>query len=539
MFGLLAGAGTASAHASLVGTDPAKGAVLPTAPEQATLTFSEPVRLPDGAVDLFDADGHELPAQARSVDDTVVVSLPAQLDSGTFVLSWRVVSADSHPISGALNFSVGSPSQQVAAVPQDQGGAAIPAFKGIVQALLYVGLFVSAGLALFAALFLPPSQGLRRLRLRLRSTMIVSGELAVLAAVLLLPITAAYQRGGGLTSLATLAPWRAGLTGPSALVALLIAIGLGVAAAALNGGPATGLRRGVVLGGVAVALGSLAIVGHTRSYGPTALVMASDVTHVVTAAVWFGGLVGLAMSLPALGGNARDAAGTVSRFSTAAAATLVAIVVAGSLLAWRILGSWAALVQTQFGWLFLGKISIVALTVAAAAWNRYRLVPRIASTVEQPAHSTQNLLRRSVRLEAGLLVGVLLITGFLVDRTPELTPPAAQAAETSKPDTSTATVGDVQITAKVRPGVVGRNTITLRIEDRGGKPIDPYAEPVVTLRSPQAQLDLGTQPLSTTGPGTYRLKTVIPTSGPWTIGVSLRLSEFRNPVVDLPIKIPN
>lgn len=536
VFGLLAGAGTASAHASLVGTDPSQDEVLPAAPEQATLTFSEPVRLPDGAVDLYDADGHELPVQARSVDDTVVVSLPARLDNGTFVLSWRVVSADSHPISGALNFSIGAPSQQVAPTSQD-GGAAIPVVKGIMRALLYVALFVSAGLALFAALFLPPNPELRRLRLRLRNATMISGELAVVLAVLLLPVTAAYQQGTGLSSLMTLAPWQAGLAGQNALVALLLAVGLGVAATALNERPLTGLRRWSALGGAAIALGSLAIVGHTRSYGPTALVVASDVTHVVIAAVWFGGLVGLVMSLPVLGGKARDAAVTVSRFSTVAAGTLAAIVVAGSLLAWRILGSWAALVQTQFGWLFLGKISIVALTVAIAGWNRYRLVPRITSTVNDPAHSAQSLLRRSVRLEAGLLVGVLLITGFLVDRTPELTPPAAKATELSKPDIATATVGSVRITANIRPGVVGSNTIILRIEDRGGKAIEPYAEPVVSLRSAEAELDLGTRPLSVTGPATYRLTAVIPAPATWTVAVSVRLSEFQNPVVELPVKI--
>ena len=45
---------------------------------------------------------------------TVTIRLPEGLMAGTHLLSWRVISADSHPVGGALTFSIGQPSAQPA-----------------------------------------------------------------------------------------------------------------------------------------------------------------------------------------------------------------------------------------------------------------------------------------------------------------------------------------------------------------------------------------------------------------------------------------
>ena len=85
------------------------------------------------------------------------------------------------------------------------------------------------------------------------------------------------------------------------------------------------------------------------------------------------------MTLPGLAGRREAAAALVSRFSTAAAAVLAALVLSGAFLAWRIVGSWDALLTDGYGQLLLVKIGVAALAVAIAAYNRFRLLPRMTA----------------------------------------------------------------------------------------------------------------------------------------------------------------
>lgn len=537
---LVCSAGPAAAHASLIDTDPADGAVVATAPEQVRFTFDEPVRLQDDAVHLFNAAGEEIPVQARLVDTEVLVGMPGGLEDGTYVVSWRVVSTDSHPIGGSLSFSIGAPSAHVAAVPQDQAGAAVISLHGITQGTLYLGLLASAGLVLFLVFFLPGRPGLEDVRRRVRRVVVLGAVVAVTGAVLLLPVTAVYQQGLGLSGLLSAKPWLDQLVSGNAVVTVLVAAGLGAALAVFAVGghaPLTGWRRVVVLGGAFVPLAALSLVGHTRAYGPVPLVMVTDMLHAATAAVWFGGLLGLTLTLPALADRERIAAGTLARFSTAAAGLLVLLTLTGTIQGWRILGSWAALVTTGYGVVLLTKLGLVALAIAVAAWNRYRLLPRIhGARKDRDNKSPARLLQIAVRTEAILLVVVLVLTGFLVNRSPE---PSAQAAEgqaAAEPATLTATAGDVRVVVHVRPQRIGRNTIVVHLQDSAGDPLEPYATPRVSIRS--SQVDLGSRPVTNIATGTYRLQAVIPTAGQWEIQVSVRTSEFDNPVVTLPMPIP-
>ena len=121
---------------------PRDGSVLKSAPRQITLTFTESVALLDDSFRVFDPDGRRVSTgEAKHVDgrsDAVRVSLPEGLGEGTFTVAWRVVSADSHPISGAFTFSVGEPSATPAAV--DTGpteNTATSALYDIVRYLAY------------------------------------------------------------------------------------------------------------------------------------------------------------------------------------------------------------------------------------------------------------------------------------------------------------------------------------------------------------------------------------------------------------------
>jgi methionine-rich copper-binding protein CopC len=104
-----AAAGPAAGHARLVAAAPAAEAVLAEPPAEIRLRFSEPVAAQLAEVAVIGPDGAEaFAARGAAAGDPaeVVVALPAPLPPGRYLLRWRAVSADLHPVEGAHGFEV-------------------------------------------------------------------------------------------------------------------------------------------------------------------------------------------------------------------------------------------------------------------------------------------------------------------------------------------------------------------------------------------------------------------------------------------------
>jgi copper transport protein len=193
---LLGGAGPASAHAALRSTDPADGSVVRSAPRNVTLTFTESVGLLDDSFRVYGPDGRrvhtEEPQHADGRSDTARTALPAKLGQGTYTVAWRVVSADSHPVSGAFTFSVGKASATAPAV--GTGPDEDPLTGSLYDAARYLAYLAAAlliGTAAFAVLCRPPeTPTLRKL--------LGTGWWTLLATTLaLLLLRAPYETGTG------------------------------------------------------------------------------------------------------------------------------------------------------------------------------------------------------------------------------------------------------------------------------------------------------------------------------------------------------
>src|SRR4051794_11095846 len=106
---------TAFSHASLLGTAPANDQVVKSAPSDITLTFSEHISVAFGGVKVFGPDGARVDVRGVAVDnDRVAVRMPKRIARGTYAVSWRVISADGHPVRGAFVFHVGAKSGSAA-----------------------------------------------------------------------------------------------------------------------------------------------------------------------------------------------------------------------------------------------------------------------------------------------------------------------------------------------------------------------------------------------------------------------------------------
>lgn len=527
LLAVFASAAPAAAHATLVSTDPVDGSVLARSPGQATLTFDERVSLPAEGVQAFDADGNPVAASASASDTLVTVDLPDRLGDGTYVVVWRVVSADGHPVAGSLTFSVGKPSVRVVSpkLPEPAGPAVTTAFS-TAQAASYIGLLLVVGLGIFAVLLLPAHVRADRPRSRIRTVTTAAAAVSVVAATAVLPLTVINQQGGGLADLTALETWTGIM--PATLIALaLLAIGLLLVRVSLKERVPLVRQRAALGLGTCLAVVSPALIGHSRAFEPQGPVIALDVLHVLAGSVWFGGLVGLAITLPAIAGRGSHAAEVLGRFSTLAAGVLAALVATGGLLAWRIVASWENLVGTRYGWLLLTKIALVALAAAIAAWNRYVLVPRArADGGHQERRSTAVRLGRVVTVEATVIVLVLALTGFLVNQSPRA---EAVVIPDGRTGVQTGQLGtDFKVLATMTPGRVGQNTVLVQLQDLSGEPLEPARLPEISLRSDE--FDLGQVKTSSVAAGTFRADAVLPAAGTWRVQVSLRLSEFDNPV---------
>lgn len=524
-------AGPAEAHATLVRSNPAEGAVLAAAPATAVFTFDEAVSLPDQGVKVFDAAGDTVASSAISRDAVVTVDLPDRMASGTYVVTWRAVSGDGHPIAGSLTFSIGRPSVAVAAPePAEAESPKVSATLSAVQGVGYLGLFLAAGLTVFASTLLPRNIAAGRSRTRIQGLAQASAVVALLATALTIPLTVIHQQGLGLERIADRDTWLAG--SPSAMAGLVL-LAVGFTLLGQNVGAAAEPRtRWFALSGVALVVVAPALTGHTRAFSPEPLVVGTDILHVLAGSVWLGGLVGIALTLPALAGQEAAAARTLARFSTAAAAVLVALTGTGLVLAWRILASWENLVGSTYGRILLVKLAVVLIVVTVAGWNRFVLLPRVRAAKRRPGRkSATTRIGSTVRVEAALLVVALLLTGFLVNKSPRAAPTAA-----GRPGVQTAELGDLELRATMTPGVRGQNTIRFRIQDSAGAPVALARLPTVSIRADD--LDLGTVPVARAGAGTCTADVVIPTAGRVEVQVGMRQSQFENPVATLTFRIP-
>ncbi len=530
---LLAGASPAAAHARLTGSDPTDGALLARAPTVVTLSFNEPVRLTSQEINVYDAEGQRVPSSARTSDTEVVIELddPTAMEPGTFVVGWFVVSADGHPISGSLTFSVGERSDGVAAPPAPPTSSEVViATQGVVIGAMYVGLLVAAGLAGFVALVLPRSYDGERVRRRIRIIARLAAGVATVAALVSVPAASVYAQGRELSDV--ISGFDRALVVDESISALLVVIGLVLVVATVTDRPPTSHRRMLLLVGAVVALLGPPLVGHTRSYQPSPLLIAADAVHLMAGAAWLGGLLGLVLTLRALAGRDELAATTLARFSTMAAGLLLAVAATGSVLAWQILGSWSAFLDTSYGRLLLVKIGLALLVAALGGWNRFWLLPRVRAMGFADASRAVDPVRRSVRAEALLLVALLGVSGFLVNQSPRPAPVEVPAGRTGVQDGA---LSDLEVLVLMTPRRQGPNTLLIQLQDESGEPVVTRSEPRVQLRS--GDLDLGSVPVTSADAGTWAADVLLPRAGVWEVEVGLRVSRFENPVTTVRFEV--
>jgi len=503
----------AAAHATLTSIDPADGARLDESPEVVRLTFSERVSVGLGGVRVLDADGDAVQDGAARADGEVVeVDLAPDLPEGTYVVSFRVISADGHPVRGGSVFGIGDGAVDTGALGRVTGGSDDRAWEvvGVAgRALAYAGVLLAAGGTAFLVLVHRSGDEHEPTRL-VRASALVGG----LASLVALPVQAALGTGQGLGSLfddGVLAEVAKDGVGLGVVLAL---VGLVIATASLRRAPL------LALAGAAVAAGSFATNGHTRAGSNVGLATVTDLAHLWAVAVWAGGLVLLWRVLRGHRDRERgDTVAIVGRFSTLATVTVVLVGVTGSVLAWNEVRSLDALTSTGYGRLLLAKVALVAWVAALGAYNHLRLVPALT---RGKATAALAQLWTTLRLEVLTLTVVVAITAVLVVVTPARTDAEGGVVERV---VELGEAGSVQLT--VAPARAGFNQIHLYLFDPDGRPADIAESVTLTLSLPAADLGPITRDAVRAGPAHLQLDgDDLAVAGTWTIDVSARVDRF-------------
>ena len=527
------------AHANYADSDPAANSALETAPERVTIRFTEPLEEALSEIQVLDSLGRRVDNQDSAVDtsDSKLMSVTIDsLDIGTYTVAWKNVSTvDGHLVRGAFVFSVGEPISGVSQTAiADQ-----PLFQSPLEPLVR-WLVLLGGLALVGVMGFKlivsgpvlrgsacPGTGSRldsvlRPALETASVRLVCAAFGVFlagsVAQLVVQASVVFESSllgtvvGPLWDILFETDW-----GGLWLWRMLLAIGSASVAVgawrwrndALTTSAAVGLGAGALL--------TISLTSHaaaTIDVNTEAVI--NDFIHLIAAAVWVGGLFGLAefvrltLNLAGPADRRRILSAVARRFSFVAGVSVFTIVLTGIYSAWAQVVVPAAL-DVPYGRALIVKVTVVCALLLIAAANLVWVRPRLRA-----AEGAAAWLKRLVTLEAVLAALVLLSVGFLTALEPARQVASRQGIGSAGALSFQDTVEDANLTLEIDPGLVGQNTISVYLSDPSGDAITNVTD--VRVRLSYLEADLGETPFSATdlGAGEFALeRQLVSIAGAW------------------------
>jgi copper transport protein len=518
----------ASAHAYLIKTVPAASGVLDAPPPNVQLTFDEAVEPRFAIVSVTDASGrqqttgpvHRSPANP----DTLVVPLRAHLPEGWYLIYWRAISVDGHPVQGAFTYAVGpnpGPAPQFP-VPSVSATATsprvlIPRWVMFFSLMAAIGLFVLRMLIARPVVRRVPGASLRALSV----AFVAASVIGVIAIPVYLDFSTANDSLRSVFDVTALVP----LFRVTAFGRAIADMGICFALFCLAAWVALWLDRPqrerrslaelIATAGALLAAAAVLVVpgaaGHAGQTSPRGLTLLFDWLHLASGSVWFGGLIGLLVFWFSLEARQRTAglSHVVPRFSKVALGSVAVLAATGIGETINHMPALNALWETGFGQAILVKTGLLAAALALASGNLLRSTPRLAASRQRPelGAGAVRLLRGLVSGEAVLVAGAVFAAAVLSSLAP---PPPAFALENSAvarvgPGRVVRTVSRAgyQLQVLVSPNkAAAPDSFALRIT-KNGRPVRG-ATVTLTFNHLEMQMPQQEYQLTETQPGIYR-----------------------------------
>ncbi|HZQ27767.1 MAG TPA: copper resistance protein CopC [Acidimicrobiales bacterium] len=526
--------GAAQAHAVLLRSTPGPQAALTTSPPSVLLHFSEAVENALGALRVYDNAGRDVgggqPTRTNANRDLELPLRP--LAEGTYVVDWRVVSADGHPAYGTFTFYVGTPSPGTA-LPDagnrlSQAASTVATWGyGVVRFLWFAAFLLLLGaLAVDRWVWRPAvddvgaagTPAVATFERRFRALVLVAAITLAAGTLLQLPAEAATVSGRTLTG--SLAPH---------VLGQILRTGFGrlwlvTAAAATVALVATLVRRRAAIAlGLTVAALAAAASGHARTERLPVLAVSMVALHLLAVALWVGGLAALlAAGLPAWralpdtrrGEQLRPALlqAVVTRFTRLAIVGVAVVLLTGTITALPQLGPLGNLWHVTWGRLLLAKIVLLVVALALAA--RHLLVTPARLTQPTQARAEVTTFERTSLTEAGALAAAVIIAAALVAVPPGRTVIIGSTGTLQRAQHA----GSYQVELTIDPLALGPNQLHLTFVNEAGiaaSEIGAATGALTPPTGPASPLDL--QPFSG---GQWVSQVTLPSAGPYRLTVS-------------------
>jgi copper transport protein len=529
---LLGPASPASAHAVLQRTTPAAQSVVQAAPTEVTLTFTEGVRPITDRVLIIGPDGSRVGGEPTADGSSIFIPLTGD-QRGTYLVSYRVISADSHPVSGAFTFSVGAAS----AVPSltDAGDKSDPVVTNaipVAKFIGYVGLVLVIGPVL-VLLFLWPDRLRRRVPARVVRTGLGLIAFSTLAALYL---QAPYTGGGGILSGGGLGDVIASSFGTALLVRLGLLVAIAIMLRPILAESGDGGRSGdgtvdlIVLGtlGAATVL-TWPLTGHPSASPVAAVSVVVDAIHLISMAVWIGGLVML-LGFLLRQASARELGAILPIWSRWAALAVSALLLAGVVNALIEIGTPAALTGTTYGRFIIAKTVLFLAVIGVAAYSRSLVRKHVVA--EQPGR-----MRIAIWAEVAITVVVLGLSSVLVQQTPART--EAENSDVSDSGYYSVLVDSPLYTLQVEldPATTGNNSMHLYAYQPGTTNPLAVEEWTSTTALPAAGVEPIDLPMLRFSPNHAITDFQLPAAGSWEFTFTLRTSEIDQATVTVTVDV--
>jgi copper transport protein len=580
----LAAPQAAAAHAVLVSTSPERGERVDEAPGEVSLRFNEPVEASFGAVRVFDARGERVDegdvTRPGGDSDAVGVALPRGLEEGAYTATFRVVSADSHPVSGGFVFNVGqggaAPAATVAElIDEGDAGTATSVGFGVVRGLAYLAIALAVGGVVFlGAIWLPglraaggagPEWGAASEAFAARFGRLAGWTVGLGVVATALGIVLQGANASGTSFWSALDPDVIGDVlgtrfGTVWGLRLLDWVLLGVVATAAVAGARLPVLRPASLGASGNAAGRLAslpvlaalalllgflvvspgLSGHAGTTDPVVPMQVANSSHVLAMSLWTGGLAGLLLVLPAATrrleppDRTRLLAACLRRFSPLALASVATLLATGIFQSIVHLESLGDLTGSAFGRAILVKAALLIVLITLGALNMRSNRPALERFAVEGAApgGAGRLLRRAVQAEVALIMVVLGVTAALTTYPPP-------GAEAGGPFSTSTELGPARLELTVDPASTGSNEIHLYLFDpRDGSQYDRLKGLEIRLRLPDKQIGPLEPRIDKAGPGHYvARRALISPAGDWELDVFARVSEFEEHRAEVEVPI--
>lgn len=503
----------ASGHATVISSNPSPNEAMDTLPEKITIQFSENIQPAFHSLEVFSQDGDKIQTQDSTISEQSEKILEAKwkgtIDEGIYYIKWRVVSSDGHPIEGTIPFQFGD-SAGLSDQNKSEVNESFPnSINVFLQSLQYICFAALTGILFFRLSLMKDSRLFEASR-RTRLYLWLSYAGLAFSIFCSLPLRVTIDAGVGWSDAFNVSYIKEVLNatnfGTIWIMEILILLLLFLVIYFMLENSLNKSLPFISFIIIASLMICKAFTGHTAAVPNQALAVLMDFLHLLSMALWLGGLMAILVILPGLAD--RQAVqqdkktfywSIIQRFSKWAFLFVIILIISGIYSSLQHVPTIHSMFNTTYGQLLLAKIGLMLIMIVLGGFHFLR------------GKKQTKKLGYSVGMEFGLGIVILLVAALLTNVQTAMSSPGP-IEKTLRTDENN------EVTLMVTPNEVGDNMIQVNLSNEG-KPIAEIEQLTITMQpldTPRGEIKLQMKEKNT---GTFTSKSILTMPGKWNIHV--------------------